>query len=44
MPPRSFWDDLQRLADNVPASAWAKVPRDAARNLDHYLDGTPRQR
>jgi hypothetical protein len=32
---RSIWAD-------VPDSEWEKVPRDGARNLDHYLYGSPK--
>ncbi|MDP9239008.1 MAG: hypothetical protein M3P30_16705 [Chloroflexota bacterium] len=43
MPDRSFWDGIAELGRSLPGEEWAKIPRDAARNLDHYLDGTPRQ-
>ncbi len=32
-----------RIASKVPASEWAKLPRDGAANVDHYLYGHPKQ-
>jgi len=43
MPDRSFWDGIAELGRSLPREEWARIPRDAARNLDHYLDGSPRQ-
>jgi hypothetical protein len=39
----SIWDELAAIGDKVPKEAWEGVPRDLARNFDHYLDGSPRQ-
>lgn len=30
---------FEALANSVPRREWARVPRDLARNLDHYLYG-----
>ena len=42
-PDRSFWNGIIDLGRELPRSEWRKIPRDAARNFDHYLDGSPRQ-
>jgi hypothetical protein len=34
---------MAALFRTIPETERAKMPRDAARNFDHYLDGTPRQ-
>jgi hypothetical protein len=43
MPDHSFWDGIAELGHSLPREEWARIPRDAARNLDHYIDGSPRQ-
>ena len=34
-----IWDEIDRIASEIPDSEWAKVPTDLAKNLDHYLYG-----
>lgn len=38
-----IWEVLEQLGQSVPEEEWDKVPKDAARNLDFYLYGLPRQ-
>lgn len=33
------WERLAERARSVPASEWARVPRDAAARFDEYLEG-----
>jgi hypothetical protein len=33
---RALWDRLSALSKEVPAEDWARVPRDASRNLARY--------
>jgi hypothetical protein len=40
--PRPIWEVAMELGAAVPDSDWAKVPRDLAKNLDHYLYGAPK--
>ena len=34
---------IAEITKDIPASEWAKLPRDGAANLDHYLYGHPKQ-
>ena len=36
---RPIWEVLEELGKSIPKKDWAKVPRDGAQNLDHYLYG-----
>jgi hypothetical protein len=40
---RPIWEIIEEIGAAVPESDWAKVPRDLAKNLDHYLYGAPKQ-
>jgi len=40
---RPIWEVIEELGKSVPEEEWDKIPRDAARNLDHYLYGTPKE-
>ncbi len=33
---------FRRIANEIPEEEWEKVPTDLARNLDHYLYGSPK--
>jgi hypothetical protein len=35
---RAFFDRLTVIGRSVPRDAWKRVPRDAARNFDDYLE------
>jgi hypothetical protein len=39
----SLWQRLAAIGDSVPAEEWEKLPRDLAKNFDHYAHGSPRQ-
>jgi hypothetical protein len=34
---------LARIGESVPAEDWDKLPRDSAKNFDHYAHGSPRE-
>lgn len=40
---RPIEDILMELASQVPEEEWDKLPKDGAKNLDHYLYGTPKE-
>lgn len=40
---RPIEDIISELAAEVPQEEWARVPKDLAENLDHYLYGAPRR-
>jgi hypothetical protein len=39
----NIWEELAELGRQIPDEELAKLPRDLARNFDHYLDGSPKQ-
>jgi hypothetical protein len=39
---RPVWEVVAELGSQIPAKEWEKVPADAARNLEHYLYGAPK--
>jgi hypothetical protein len=39
---RPIWEVVVELGSEVPEAEWAKVPKDLATNLDHYLYGVPK--
>lgn len=39
---RPVWEVVAELGSQISAKEWEKVPSDAARNLEHYLYGTPK--
>jgi hypothetical protein len=36
------WRMAADLGERVPKDAWANVPRDLSKNIDHYLYGAPK--
>ncbi len=38
-----IWETLVRLGREIPDEAWASVPSDLSKNLDHYLYGAPKE-
>ena len=42
--PGSLEAELAAIGRSVPASAWAKVPKDLFANIDHYLYGAPKRK
>ena len=39
----NIWEKIEAIGKSIPRSERAKIPTDAARNLDHYLYGAPKQ-
>ena len=39
----AFWEEIVAIGKAIPRKERAALPRDAAQNFDHYLDGAPRQ-
>jgi hypothetical protein len=39
----SVWERIIELGDAVPDEETARMPRDGAKNFDHYLHGSPKQ-
>lgn len=39
---RPIWEKIAELGREIPPEEWAKIPRDASINLEHYLYGAPR--
>jgi hypothetical protein len=40
---RPFWEEIIELGASIPKEEWDKVPKDLAKNLDHYLYGAPKE-
>jgi hypothetical protein len=40
---RPFWEEIIDLGNQIPKEVWDKVPKDLAKNLDHYLYGAPKE-
>jgi len=40
---RNIWRELSEVGSSIPPSERSALPRDGARNLDHYLDGSPKE-
>ncbi|HYM15782.1 MAG TPA: hypothetical protein VEZ14_09490 [Dehalococcoidia bacterium] len=40
--PRNIWLELRAIGKSVSKADRSALPRDGARNLDHYLDGSPK--
>jgi hypothetical protein len=40
---RPIWEEVMELGASIPDEEWAKVPTDLAKNLDHYLYGSPKE-
>lgn len=40
---RPIWQQIVDLGESVPDAEWQRVPRDLARNLEHYLYGRTRE-
>ena len=39
---RPIWEKIAELGRQIPPEEWAKVPRDASINIEHYLYGAPK--
>ncbi len=40
---KPIWEIALEIGASVPEEEWAKVPRDLAKNLHHYLYGAPKK-
>jgi hypothetical protein len=39
----NIWEQIVELGKRIPDDEIARMPRDGAKNFDHYLDGSPKQ-
>ena len=39
---RPIWEVAEEIANSIPIEEWDEFPKDFARNLDHYLYGSPK--
>jgi hypothetical protein len=37
---RPIWEEIAEVGASIPEAEWDKLPRDLARNVDHYLDSS----
>ncbi len=40
---KPIWEVAAEISARVPAEEWAKLPKDGAKNLHHYLYGAPKE-
>jgi Arc/MetJ-type ribon-helix-helix transcriptional regulator len=40
---KPLWQRAAELRQSIPAEEWDKVPTDGARQLDHYIYGSPKR-
>jgi len=40
---KPLWKRLMEIGAQVPDEEWAKLPRDLARNFEHYMYGAPKE-
>jgi hypothetical protein len=38
-----FWKMIVEIGKQVPIEEWNKLPKDFARNFEHYMYGAPRE-
>jgi hypothetical protein len=38
-----LWERIAAISARVPMEEWEKLPRDLAKNFDHYLYGAPKE-
>lgn len=39
---KPFWQRIVELGAQVPEEEWKKLPKDFARNFEHYMYGVPK--
>ncbi len=39
---KPFWKAIVEISEKVPIEEWNKLPKDFARNAEHYMYGAPR--
>jgi Arc/MetJ-type ribon-helix-helix transcriptional regulator len=42
-PYKPIWEVAADIRKSIPAEEWAKLPKDGAEQLDHYIYGTPKR-
>jgi Arc/MetJ-type ribon-helix-helix transcriptional regulator len=42
-PPKPIWEVVDDLRKGIPPGEFAKLPKDGAEQLDHYLYGSPKR-
>ena len=40
---KPIWQVAVEMGASIPLEEWEKMPTDASKNLDHYLDGAPKR-
>jgi Arc/MetJ-type ribon-helix-helix transcriptional regulator len=40
---KPIWERAAELRKSIPEEEWAKLPTDGARQLDHYIYGSPKR-
>jgi len=40
---KPIWEVAEEIRKSIPAEEWAKLPADGAKQLDHYIYGTPKR-
>ena len=40
---KPIWEVAAEIRKSIPAEEWAKLPKDGAEQLDHYLYGSPKR-
>ncbi len=38
-----LWEGIAEMGRTIPDDVLARMPRDGAKNFDHYLHGSPKQ-
>ena len=40
---KPLWEQIIEIGEQIPESEWAKLPRDLARNFEHYMYGASKE-
>lgn len=40
----NLWEEIAEMGKAIPDEVIARMPRDGAKNFDHYLHGSPKQK
>jgi hypothetical protein len=40
---QAFLQRIAKIRESIPKEEWQKLPRDFAKNVDHYLYGSPKE-
>lgn len=40
---KPIWEVAAEIRKSIPAEEWAKLPKDGAEQLDHYIYGSPKR-